>query len=101
MTISINGAEFGEAIAIASVVGSIVSFLIVALVIYLVVRPPRHRRIEAAREADPIEAGEMIALMERMERRMEVLERAIGDRDEPRRDQVLEAAEAPETRRVK
>ena len=101
MTVSFNGAEFAEAIAVASVVGSIVSFLIVALVIYLVVRPPRRRPIEPVREAESIDAEEMIALMERMERRMEVLERAVGDETKTRSVRVLETAEAPETRRVK
>jgi large-conductance mechanosensitive channel len=101
MTVSFNGAEFGHAIAVASVVGSIVSFLIVALVIYLVVRPPRRGREEALREAERVDAQEMLALMERMERRLEVLERAVGDQTKSDRDQFLEAAEAPQTRRVK
>ncbi len=101
MTVSFNGAEFAEAIAVASVVGSIVSFLIVAFVIYLVVRPPRRRRADVEREAETIDAGEMLALMERMERRMEVLERAVGDDTKTRSNRVLETAEAPETRRVK
>ena len=101
MTVSFNGAEFAEAIAIASVVGSIVAFLIVAFVIYLMVRPPRRSRIEPAREAETIDAEEVIALMERMERRMEVLERAVGDETKTRSVRVLETAEAPATRRVK
>ncbi|MDQ4088013.1 MAG: hypothetical protein M3177_08415 [Pseudomonadota bacterium] len=101
MTVSINGAEIGEAIAVASVVGSIVSFMIVALIIYLVVRPPRRLHVDAAREAEMIDAEEMLALMDRMERRLEVLERAVGDETKTLRDELLQTAEAPETRRVK
>ncbi|HEX8639742.1 MAG TPA: hypothetical protein VF704_01160 [Allosphingosinicella sp.] len=95
MTISLNGAEIGEAIAIASVVGSIVAFLIVAFVIYLVVRPPRRRPIDAAREEEALDVAEMVALIERMERRLEVLERAVGS-DERDNSRILEAAEGPE-----
>lgn len=101
MTVSFNGAEFGQAIAVASVVGSIVSFMIVALIIYLVVRPPRHRRDQALREAEMIDAQEMLAVMERMERRLEVLERAVADEPKPDGDKLLEAAEVPQMRRVK
>jgi large-conductance mechanosensitive channel len=101
MTVSINGAEFAEVIAAASVVGSIVAFLIASFVIYLLVRPPRRRRIEVEREAEAIDAGEMLALMERMERRLEVLERAVGDETKTSSVRILETAEAPATRRVK
>ena len=92
MTIQLNGAEIGEALEIASIVGSIVAMLVVGLLVYLMVRPPRHVRQarRQARHAEPAElddvsAAELLRLMERMESRLEVLERAVGhDQADPR-----------------
>ena len=87
MTLSIDGTDIGEIIEIASIVGSIVTMLIVGLLVYLMVRPPRHvrqrRKAEArAIEPDPIEAEELWRLVDRMETRLEVLERALADQVE-------------------
>lgn len=100
MTISLNGNDVSEAIEIAMAVGGLVSLLIVGLLIYLVVRPPRRRRVEARAEVDAIEVEEMLALIDRMERRLEVLERALPaeSRQEPR---ILETGEGPADRRMK
>jgi diguanylate cyclase (GGDEF)-like protein len=55
MTISLNGNDVSEAIEIAMAVGGLVSLLIVGLLVYLLVRPPRRRRVEARPEIDAIE----------------------------------------------
>jgi hypothetical protein len=100
MTLQVNGVDIVNAIEVAAIIGSIVAMLVIGLIVYLMVRPPRNR--EPARpEADRIEAEEMIRLMEVMERRLELLERAVADqrRDEP---ELLEAGEGrPQTRRTR
>jgi hypothetical protein len=87
MTLSIDGTDIGRFIEVASLVGSIVAMLVVGLLVYLMVRPPRHvrqarkavRRGEAGTEADPVEAEELWRLVDRMESRLGVLERALAD----------------------
>jgi hypothetical protein len=100
MTLSIDGTEIGPIIEIASIVGSIVGALIIGLIVYLMVRPPRHirqrrkaeRRGEIAPRAyDEGEAEDLHGVADRMEQRLQVLERALADRiDRPanaRRDE--------------
>jgi hypothetical protein len=90
MTLSIDGSDIGRMIEVASLVGSIVAMLVVSLIVYLMVRPPRHvrRRRKAARRGDlgtemePVEAEELWRLIDRMELRIEVLERALADQIE-------------------
>ena len=87
MTLSIDGTDIGQIIEVASLVGSIVAMLIVGLIVYLMVRPPRHvrqarraeRRGEIETETDPAEAEQLWRLVDRMEARLEVLERALAD----------------------
>lgn len=87
MTLSIDGTDIGEIIAVASVVGSIVAMLIVGLIVYLIVRPPRHirqrRKAQGSGEVpagmDPVDAEELWRLVDRMELRLAVLERALAD----------------------
>jgi len=87
MTISVNGNEIGELIAIAATVGSLIAMLIVGLLVYLMVRPPRHvrerrkaeKRGDLMRETDPAEAEELWLVVDRMEARLDVLERALAD----------------------
>jgi hypothetical protein len=97
MTLSIDGTNIGEIIEIAVVVGSIVTMLIVGLLIYLMVRPPRRSREVRRPEPEAIESEELLQLLDRMEQRLAVLERAVGDENEGK---VLERAEGPETRRI-
>ena len=100
MTVSINGAEVATAIEVASWVGSLVAMLVIGLLIYLMVRPSRRRQVRT-REAEPTETEEMLRLMARMERRLEVLERLVAGQAQER-DRVVEAGvERPETRRTK
>ena len=114
MTLSIDGNNIGDAIEFAIVVGTIVMMVIGAFLVWLMVRPPRHVREERrrrgtkseAREIDAATAEEMVRLIARMEERLAVLERAVGDVNEaPRRleargNELFEAGEeSPETRR--
>ncbi len=116
MTVSIDGTDIGNAVATAIVVGTIVMMVIGAFLVWLMVRPPRHVREErrqrgrkpVAREIDAETAEEMVRLIARMEERLAVLERAVGDvnetprRIEAREQELLETGEeSPETRRVK
>ncbi len=90
MTLSVNGTDFMQIVEIASWVGSIIGMLIVGLIVYLMVRPPRHirdrrraeKRGETRAEPDPAEAEHLWRLVDRMELRLEVLERALADQVE-------------------
>ena len=98
MTFSFSGDDFMQAIEIASIVGTIVSAILIGFVIYLMVRPSRRDRAQTRRQPDAIDAEEVIALIERMESRLAVLERAIGDDSErgrlaPPVEQNFEAAD--------
>ena len=99
MTVSMTEQEVIELVGAAVAGGVLLIMLMVGLFIYLLVRPPRRRR-----EAPPPEAidyEEMLAVMERMERRLEALERVVDTEPEPR-DRILAAGEErPETRRTK
>jgi len=87
MTVQIDGTGIGEIVEIASLVGTIVAVLALCLIVYLMVRPPRHVR-EARRaargartriEAEPVEAEDVRRIVDRMDARLEVLERALAD----------------------
>lgn len=90
MTVSIDGTQVGQIVEIASLVGGIVAMLIVGLLVYLMVRPPRRvrerrraeKRGEIRTETDPAEAEQLWRLVDRMESRLEVLERALADQVE-------------------
>lgn len=87
MTLSINGNDISDIVQVAAAVSSIVAMLIAGLIVYLMVRPPRHvrekrraeKRGEIARDMDPAEAEELWRLVDRMATRLEVLERALAD----------------------
>jgi hypothetical protein len=100
MTISMDEGE-----VIAALVGSGIFALAIVVgliwLLYLLVRPRRRRRREEREAAfTPSEAEQMIRLMERMEERLEVLERVVAQ-DGGREERILEAGEAPELRRIK
>ncbi len=97
MTVQIDGTDvmaIAEGLAWA---GTIVAMLIIGLLVYLMVRPPRRRHETRVQEPEAIENEELLRLLERMEQRLTVLERAVSDDSD---DRVLERAEGPETRRV-
>lgn len=99
MTISMNDTDVLEVIG-AAVAGGVMLFMLLgALFIYLLVRPPRR-----ARQAPPPEAvdyEQMLAVMKRMERRLETLERVVAADAAPRQGIPEAGAERPETRRIK
>lgn len=83
MSIQLNGAEFGEIIELASIIGSALLTLVVCWFVYLMVRPPKNVREQRRREREdrderPGELEEMWRLMDRMDSRLEVLERAVS-----------------------
>jgi flagellar biosynthesis/type III secretory pathway M-ring protein FliF/YscJ len=90
MTIDLNGADIEAIAQVAAFVGSVVGMLVMAVVVYFLVRPPRHvrrrRKDEEARAAkggmDPIEAEELWRVVDRMEMRLDVLERVLTDKEE-------------------
>jgi len=90
MTVQIDGTEIGQIVELASIVGTIVAVLLGSLIVYLLVRPPRHvrerrraeRRGDLMIEADPVEAEDLRRTVDRMEARLEVLERALVDQIE-------------------
>jgi hypothetical protein len=82
MSISVSGADIGHIVETAATVGSILATLIAAFIVYLMVRPSRR----PVREAESAEAEELWRIVDLMDRRLEVLERALADQlDRPRR----------------
>jgi hypothetical protein len=75
MTFSLTAGDVRDIVEVATIVGSIVAVLVSALVIYFVVRPSRRQR--SAEPADALDREEMLALMDRMERRLAMLERLV------------------------
>ena len=94
----------GEVIAALVGTGIFALAIVVAVIwlLYLLVRPRRRRREQRERELglSPSEAEQMLRLMERMEERLEVLERVVSQ-DGDREERILEAGEDPELRRIK
>ncbi len=107
MTVEIDGINMIELIETLSLVGGIVGMLVIGLLIYLLVRPPKHVRQGRRRplELQESEAEALLGLMDRMESRLEVLERALPDQTEVAATKArpdLEMAEAGhEARRMK
>jgi hypothetical protein len=83
MSIHINGAEIGEIVEVAATVFSVLLTLVVGWFVYLMVRPPKHVREQRRSEREdrderPGELEEMWRLVDRMDSRLEVLERALA-----------------------
>ena len=84
MTVQIDGIDIVAAAQAGALIGGIIAVLVIGLLFYLLVRPPRHVR-EAKRrpvELPEQEAEQLLGLMERMESRLEVLERALADQQD-------------------
>ena len=102
MTFQINGSDVADIIRVATVVGTIVAMLVGGLVLYLLVRPPRKSRVERRPDAEALDAEEVIQVIDRMEQRLEVLERAMRAVEAPGNRELLNAGEeSPENRRIK
>lgn len=100
MTFSINGNDIREIVEVASIVGTVVTVLVFGFIAWLLVRPKRRRDAAPMRDDERIEMTEMLALMDRMERRLETLERAIEQEPREREGRILEAAEGREEGRT-
>ena len=100
MTIRVDPAEVMTAIEVASWVGTIVAMLVAGLIVYLMVRPKRRRRDRLAEDAG-FDTAEMLRLMERMEHRLDTLERAVAARTPDEERILLTGAQGPEMRRRK
>lgn len=111
MTIRMNEGEVMQIVEGVAIGGSIFAVLIVALFFYLLVRPPRHvrQRRKAERrgevridpDQDSVDMVDLLRVMDRMEQRMEVLERLVAV-EARERDKLLETdAEGAETGRTR
>ena len=101
MTLSVDGVDVMQAIEIAAMVGSIVAMLVIGLIVYLMVRPTRRQPQVRPPEEDSFDAGELLRLMDRMEQRLEVLERAVGEETRLQDRQLETDEQRPEMRRKK
>ena len=100
MTLSIDGTDIGTAIQVASIVGTILALLIGALVLYLLVRPPRKSR-DRRPDAEALDAEEVMQVLDRMEQRLAVLERALPREERAPRQLMNAGEEGPDNRRTK
>ena len=104
MTITMS---LGDVLEVVAIVGGIFAAVASALVVYLLVRSPRRRREAARPEEDALSRDEMLALMDRMELRLETLERLVAQDEVPARiapraaEEVSEAVEDRESGRTK
>lgn len=99
-SVQVNGDDIMAVIHVARIVGSIVMMLIVGLVILWAVRTPRHARNRRKTiESDAADNETLWRIVDRMEERLEVLERALADQVEqprrhaPRQDEVFAPAD--------
>lgn len=100
MTFSFNGNDIREIVEIASIVGTVTTIVVFGFIAWLLVKPKRRRDAAPMRDDERIDMGEMIALMDRMERRLESLERSIEQAPRGREDRILQAAEGREEGRT-
>lgn len=85
MTVSISPGDVAGIVQVAATIFSILLMLVVGWFVYLMVRPSKKERgRRGAREADPAEAEELWRIVDLMERRLAMLERALADRIEDR-----------------
>ena len=99
-TVQVNGNDIMAIIHVARIVGSIVMMLVVGLVILWAVRAPRHARNRRdAIENEPADNEALWRVVDRMEERLEVLERALADQVEqprvraPRHEEIFAPAD--------
>jgi len=99
-TVHVNGDDFMLAIHVVRIVGTIISVAVVGLLIAWAIRPSRRNRDDReAAENDAADNDAMWRVVDRMEERLEVLERALADEIErprvraPRQDGIFAPAE--------
>lgn len=100
--------SLGDVLEVVAIVGGIFAAVVGALVAYLLIRSPRRGREAAPPEGEEaLSQDEMLALMDRMERRLETLERLVAQDEAPARiapraeEKVSEAVEDRESGRTK
>jgi hypothetical protein len=100
MTLQVNGDDIMAVVHVARIVGSIVTVLVVGLLIWWAVRPSRRARDRReAIESDAADNEALWRIVDRMEERLEVLERALADQVEaprargPRQDEIFAPAD--------
>ena len=99
-TVQVNGDDIMMAVHVVRIVGSIVMMLVIGLLLWWAVRPSRRaRERREEREREALDHEDLWRIVDRMEERLEVLERAMADQVEPqrlrasRRDGILAPAE--------
>ena len=103
-TIHVNGDDIMAVVHIVRIVGSIVTMLVVGLLLWWAVRPSRRARDRREEFRDERDAGraedeDLWRVVDRMEERLAVLERALADQLEapraraPRQDRISAPAD--------
>ncbi len=101
-SVQVDGDDIMAVIHVARIVGSIVTMLVIGLLVWWAVRPSRRARDRDRDEAPAVDVEDNEALWrvaERMEERLQVLERALADQVEqprvraPRREEILAPAD--------
>jgi hypothetical protein len=102
MSVQVNGDDIMAVIHVVRIVGSIVTMLIVGLLLWWAVRPSRRARDRDRRqeiETDEADNEDMWRIVDRMEERLAVLERALADQVDaplvraPRQDRMYAPAD--------
>jgi hypothetical protein len=100
VSFQVNGDDFMVAIHVVRIVGTIISLVVMGLLIAWAVRPSRRNRDRReAMENDATDNDAMWRIVDRMEERLEVLERALADQVErprvraPRQDEIFAPAD--------
>jgi hypothetical protein len=108
MTVSMNADQVIGSIQLAAGIGAFIGVVVLGLLIYLLVRPSRRPPPGRVEDADALDPEEVLDLLERMNQRLGVLERAMVEQDEApkigslREDAILQTGdESPETRRAR
>jgi hypothetical protein len=94
-TVQVNGDDIMLAVHVVRIVGTIISVVVIGLLIAWAVRPSRRNRDRRETiENDAADNETMWRIVDRMEERLEVLERALADQVErprvhaPRQDEI-------------
>ena len=100
-TIQVNGDDIMAVVHVVRIVGSIVTMLVVGLLLWWAVRPSRRARDgDEEIETDAADDEDLWRVVDRMEARLAVLERALADQleapraREPRQDRIYAPADA-------